>query len=277
AEPRRYVLYSSIACPWAHRAVIMRKLKNLEEFVELYNTCQSENGQGWVFTPEKHLVPGTDRTIKYLHQLYTIAQSDYTGRVTVPTLWDSKSRQIVSNESSEIMRMFNHAFNDKANPAPDFYPDELHTLIDETNEIILKCINNAVNECGRSASQEAYDRALKLLFNTLDKFEKILSDNRYICGSQQTEADWRLYPTLIRFDAVYYVGYKCNLHRLSDYPNLSNYLRDLYQTPGIKCISDVEEMKRQVYSKAGPISSNGIIPGGPLLQLDAPHNRDHLS
>ena len=277
AEPGRYILYSSVACPWAHRTVIMRSLKNLDGLVELCNTQQSEDGQGWSFAPDRHDIPGTNKTIRHLHEIYTLAEAAYTGRVTVPLLWDAKTRQIVNNESSEIMRIFNRAFDGLADPSPNFNPPELRDCIDKTNAMILLGINNAVNECGRSTSQTVYDKALKGLFDTLENLENILSKNRYLCGSRQTEADWRLYPTLVRFDAIYFIGYKCNLRPLSDYQNLSNYLKELYQTPGIKQISDVDEMKRQVFSKTGPINSNGIIPGGPTLQLDSPHDRHRLT
>ena len=233
AEPGRYHLYCAVACPWAHRATLMRTLKKLEPFVTLTNTFQELGGEGWSFGAEGHIVPGTDRRVRWLHELYTIADPTCTTRVTVPTLWDAQTRRIVNNESSELMRMFNTAFAGIAQPSPDYYPEPLRSEIDATNALVLKGVNNAVNGCGYSISQEAYDGSVKLLFETLDSLEVRLGQQRYLCGHVETEADWRLFPSLIRFDPCYYVGYKCNLRRLEDYPNLSNYLRELYQKPGI--------------------------------------------
>jgi glutathionyl-hydroquinone reductase len=197
--------------------------------------------------------------------------------VTVPTLWDAKTRRIVNNESSEIIRMFNTEFSGVAEPSPDYYPKALRSEIDATNALVLKGVNNAVNGCGYSISQEAYDSSVKLLFGTLDILEERLSEQRYLSGDVETEADWRLFPSLVRFDPCYYVGYKCNLRRLDEYPNLSNYLRELYQTPGIAEVCDLAGMKRGVFSRAGPVSSNGIIPIGPTVDYSRPHDRDRLA
>jgi glutathionyl-hydroquinone reductase len=273
AEPGRYHLYCAVACPWAHRATLMRTLKRLEPFVTLTNTFQEVGGEGWSFGPEGHIVPGTDRRIRWLHELYTIADPACTTRVTVPTLWDAQTRRIVNNESSELMRMFNTAFAGIAQPSPDYYPEPLRAEIDATNALVLKGVNNAVNGCGYSVSQEAYDGSVKLLFETLDSLELRLGQQRYLCGDVETEADWRLFPSLVRFDPCYYVGYKCNLRRLEDYPNLSNYLRELYQKPGIAEICDIAGMKRGAFSKAGPIGSNGIVPIGPVVDYRRPHDR----
>lgn len=273
AEPGRYHLYCAVACPWAHRATLMRTLKRLEPFVTLTNTFQEVGGEGWSFGPEGHIVPGTDRRIRWLHELYTIADPACTTRVTVPTLWDAQTRRIVNNESSELMRMFNTAFAGIAQPSPDYYPEPLRAEIDATNALVLKGVNNAVNGCGYSISQEAYDGSVKLLFETLDSLELRLDQQRYLCGDVETEADWRLFPSLVRFDPCYYVGYKCNLRRLEDYPNLSNYLRELYQKPGIAEICDIAGMKRGAFSKAGPIGSNGIVPIGPVVDYRRPHDR----
>jgi putative glutathione S-transferase len=191
--------------------------------------------------------------------------------VTVPTVWDAKAHSVVNNESSEIVRMFNTAFAGIAPPTPDYYPQALRAEIDATNALVLKGINNAVNGCGYSISQEAYDGSVKLLFDTLDGLEDRLSKQRYLCGDVQTEADWRLFPSLVRFDPCYYVGYKCNLRRLDEYPNLSNYLRELYQTPGIAEVCDIAG------SKAGPVGSNGIVPVGPTVDYSRPHDRDRLA
>lgn len=276
AEPGRYHLYCAVACPWAHRATLMRTLKRLEPFVTLTNTFQEPGGQGWSFGEAGHIVPGTDRRVRWLHELYTIADPGCTTRVTVPTLWDAKTRRVVNNESSEIIRMFNTAFSAIAEPSPDYYPEPLRAAIDATNALVLKGVNNAVNGCGYSISQEAYDGSIKLLFDTLDHLEERLSKQRYVCGDAQTEADWRLFPSLVRFDPCYYVGYKCNLRRLEDYPNLSNYLRELYQHPGIAGVCDIAGMKRGAFSKAGPIGSNGIVPIGPAVDYGRPHDRGRL-
>lgn len=277
AEAGRYVLYSSIACPWAHRTAIFRVLKNLESVIELFDTEQTPEEAGWGFVGGPHRVPGTDTDVTHLHQIYSLGDPDATTRVTVPVLWDSATQTIVSNESSEIIRMFNSEFADIADPSPDYYPEALRDEIDAMNERVLKGINNAINGAGRSTSQESYDQSIDLLFGTLDELDALLSKQRYLCGDTQTEADWRLYPNLVRFDPVYYVGYKCNLRHLEDYPNLSNYLRDLYQTPGIDRVSDVASMRRQIFEPQGPIKANGIIPRGPVVDLARPHDRDRLS
>ncbi len=272
-EAGRYHLYCAVACPWAHRATLFRTLKKLDGLVTLTDTFQEEGGQGWSFGPQGHAVPGTDKRVRFLHEIYTIADPDCTTRVTVPTLWDAKTLKVVNNESSEIIRIFNEAFEGLAAPTPDYYPAALRDEIDKTNALVLKGVNNAVNGCGYSVSQEAYDVSVKVLFDTLDQLEDRLSRRRYLCGPQQTEADWRLYPSLVRFDPVYYVGYKCNMRRLEEYHNLSNYLRDLYQTPGIAAVTDIAGMKRNAFSKAGPIGSNGIVPIGPTVDNTRPHDR----
>lgn len=277
AEAGRYVLYSSVSCPWAHRTAIFRVLKRLEDLIELVDTEQSPDRQGWGFPDRPHTVPGTDKQVEYLHQIYAMGEPGCTTRVTVPMLWDSKTRSIVSNESSEIVRMFNIEFGAIAEPTPDYYPTLLRGEIDAMNQKVLTGINNAVNGSGRSSAQEAYERSIDLLFGTLDEFEELLSRRRYLCGDVQTEADWRFYPNLIRFDPIYYVGYKCNLRRLEDYRHLSNYLRDLYGTPGIDAVSDVASMKRQVFSAAGPIGANGVVPRGPVVDLARPHDRDRFA
>ena len=255
----------------------MRTLKKLEPFVTLTNTFQEPGGQGWSFGEQGHIVPGTDRRVRYLHELYTIADPGCTTRVTVPTLWDAATRRVVNNESSEIIRIFNTAFAGIAEPTPDYYPEPLRPQIDASNAAVLKGVNNAVNGCGYSISQEAYDGSVKLLFETLDGLEAKLSQQRYLCGDTETEADWRLFPSLVRFDPCYYVGYKCNLRQLTEYPNLSNYLRELYQTPGIAGVCDIAGMKRGVYSKAGPVGANGIIPAGPTVDYLRPHDRGRFA
>lgn len=273
AASGRYHLYCAVSCPWAHRTVLFRVLKKLEPHVALHQVEQVPGGQGWAFAEGGHIVPGTDRHVRYLHEVYSIADPRCTSRVTVPTLWDAQTRSIVSNESSEIIRMFNAEFGGVAQASTDLYPEHLRAEIDAMNAFTLEGVNNAVNGCGRSASQEAYAKSFKLLFDTLDALEDRLSRQRCLIGNQQTEADWRLFPNLIRFDPVSYIGYKCNLRRIEDYANLSNYLRDLYQTPGIAEACDIEGMKRGVFGPAGPIKSNGIVPLGPLIDHNRPHDR----
>ncbi|MCC6777155.1 MAG: glutathione S-transferase C-terminal domain-containing protein [Hyphomicrobiales bacterium] len=273
AQSGRYHLYCAVACPWAHRAVLFRVLKGLVPHVTLWNAAQEVGGEGWGFGPEGHLAPGTDRRVRWLHELYTVADPSCTTRVTVPTLWDAQTQRIVNNESSEIIRLFNTAFGAITGRTHDYYPSHLRAEIDETNAFVLRGINNAVNGCGYSISQQAYDEQVQLLFATLDRLEERLGRQRYLCGDAQTEADWRLFPSLVRFDAIYYVAYKCNLRRLEDYHNLSNYLRELYQTPGIAAACDIAGMKRGVYSKAGPVGANGIVPTGPVVDHSRPHDR----
>lgn len=277
AESGRYHLYCAVACPWAHRAVLFRVLKRLEGHIALWNTVQDPDGQGWSFGAEGHVVPGSGKRVRHLHEIYQIADPGCTTRVTVPTLWDAGTQRVVNNESAEIIRILNDAFGSITGPAHDYYPEPLRGEIDAMNALVLKGINNAVNGCGYSITQEAYDRSVKELFQTLDELEARLSRQRYLCGGVQTEADWRLFPSLVRFDAIYYVGYKCNLRRLEDYPNLSGYLRELYQTPGIAAVCDLATMKRNVYSKAGPIDANGIVPAGPMVDHTRPHDRERFA
>lgn len=277
AESGRYHLYCAVACPWAHRATLFRVLKRLAPHINLWNTFQEVDGQGWSFGPEGHMVPGTDQRARWLHQLYAIADPGCTTRVTVPTLWDARTRRVVSNESSEIIRMLNAAFGAITGPTTDYYPEQLRGDIDATNAFVLKGINNAVNGCGYSITQEAHDESVRLLFGSLDLLEERLARQRYLCGDAPTEADWRLFPSLVRFDAVYYVAYKCNLRRLEDYHNLSSYLRELYQSPGIAEACDIAGMKRGVYSKAGPVGANGIVPVGPIVDHHRPHDRSRFA
>ena len=277
----RYHLYCAVACPWAHRAVLFRVLKQLTPHIALWNTFQEVGGghaegvhpQGWSFGPDGHVVPGTDRRVRYLHELYSIADPATTTRVTVPTLWDAQTCRIVNNESAEVIRMLNSAFGAITGSTTDYYPAQLADEIDATNAFVLKGINNAVNGCGYSITQDAYDGSVRQLFSALDTLEQRLSRQRYLCGDRQTEADWRLFPSLVRFDAIYYVAYKCNLRRLEDYHHLSNYLRELHQTPGIAEACDIAGMKQGVFSKAGPVGANGIVPVGPLVDHMRPHDR----
>ena len=276
AQAGRYVLYAAISCPWAHRAVLYRVLKKLENIVALFDTDQQIGGQGWGFGEGGHRVPGAGHNVGWLHEIYTLSDPECTTRVTVPTLWDTRTKSVVSNESSEIIRMFDTAFADIAPPTPILCPDELRDEIDAMNKFVLENINNGVNRCGRSTSQSAYDEAFEKLFDALDALEERLGRQRYLIGDTPTEADWRLYPNLIRFDPVYFVGYRCNLRRIADYPNLSNYLRELYQTPGIADVSDIDGMKAGTFGKAGPIGWDGIIPRGPENLLMQAHDRSRF-
>ena len=277
AEPDRYHLYSSTGCPWAHRTELFRVVKKLEDIIKKHETAQNPDGGGWGFEGATHKVPGTDAEVRQLHEIYTLADPDYTGKVSVPTLWDAQEKTIINNESSEIIRMFNSEFAEFTAGTPNLCPPELLGKIDEMNQLILDGVNDAVNGCGRSKSQQAYEESFEILFATFDKLESILAAQRYLCGDQITESDLRLYPSFIRFDSIYYLGYKCNKRRLEDYPNLSGYLRDLYQTAGIAAVSNVELMKKRIYSHGGPIATNGIVPKGPELGLDRPHGREKLS
>jgi len=252
---------------------LFRTLKQLEDIVPLFNTVQCPDGGGWWFKGDTHKVPGTEASISFLHELYALADPHYTGRVSVPTIWDAEKKTIVSNESSEIIRMFNSAFAEHTDNDTDYYPAHLRGEIDAMNAIVLAGVNDAVNGCGRSKSQIAYDESYDILFSTFDRLEDILSNRRYLCGNVQTEADWRLFPSLFRFDSIYYIGYKCNKQRIEDYPNLSNYLRDLYQTPGIAEASDLEAAKICIYAPGGPIASNGIVPKGPNVDFSRAHDR----
>ena len=272
----RYHLYAAVSCPWAHRTVLFRVLKKLEPIVALHQVEQQVGGQGWTFARD-HIVPGTDRRVRYLHELYTIAEPRCTTRVTVPTLWDAHQRRVVNNESSEIIRMFNAAFGAFAEATPDYYPAPLRAEIDAMNDFVLKGVNNAVNGCGRSSSQAAYEESFHLLFRTLDTLEEKLSRQRYLCGPRQTEADWRLFPNLVRFDPISYQGYKCNLRRIVDYPNLWGFVRDLYQTPGVAPTVHVDFIKRHYYGSHPTINPTRIVPVGPALDYLAPHGRWGLS
>ena len=274
AEPDRYHLYVCYACPWAHRTLIFRKLKSLENLIS-YSACHPLNiEEGWDFSHGSK--PDTLNGIKFLHELYTKADPKYTGRVTVPTLWDKKRQTIVNNESSEIIRMFNSAFNDVGASGPDYYPEALRSEIDEVNDRIYQTFNNGVYRSGFATTQEAYEQAVTALFDTLDYLENRLANQRYLVGNQLTEADWRLFPTLIRFDAVYFGHFKCNLRRIVDYPNLIAYTRDLYQVPGIADTVKIDEYKAHYYGSHLSINPTGIIPKGPVLDFSAPHGRENL-
>jgi len=277
AEPNRYHLYVSLACPWAHRTLIYRKLKGLEDMITLSVVNAFMGDEGWTFNPGKGVVADPIFNATHLYNIYTAAQADYTGRVTVPILWDKKTNTIVSNESSEIIRMFNTAFDEVGALAGDFSPPELLAEIDALNEFIYPAINNGVYRAGFATTQDAYEEAVGEVFNALDTLERRLGNSRYLLGSTLTEADWRLFTTLVRFDAVYVGHFKCNLHRIVDYPNLWGYLRDLYQVPGIADTVAIEYIKMHYYGSHDTINPTLIIPVGPDIDFNAPHDREQLS
>lgn len=277
AEPGRYHLYVAHACPWAHRTLIFRKLKKLEDLIDISIVHPFMGEQGWTFDACDACIPDTVNHKHYLYEIYALAKPDYTGRVTVPTLWDKQKNTIASNESSEIIRMFNSEFSAFTDVETDFYPEELRPDIDEVSEIIYHTVNNGVYKCGFATTQEAYEESFYALFNTLDMIEKRLGEHRYLTGNRLTEADWRLFPTLVRFDAVYYGHFKCNLRRIIDYPNLSNYLRELYQYPGIAETFNLQLTKMHYYQSHESVNPTRIVPVGPKIDLNAPHDRDRFS
>ena len=276
AEPDRYHLYVSYACPWAHRALIFRKLKGLEAQIPVSVVHYLMGDDGWTFTDGPGVVPDSVEGVHYLHQLYTTAAPDYTGRVTVPVLWDKKTRTIVSNESSEIIRMFNSAFDAVGAQPGDYYPEALRKDIDAVNERVYGDVNNGVYRCGFATTQAAYEEALHALFDAVDWLEERLATRRYLVGNAVTEADWRLFTTLVRFDPVYVGHFKTNLRRLFDYPNLFAYTRELYQVPGVKETVDFLHIKRHYYQSHTTINPTGIVPVGPDIDFEAPHGREAL-
>lgn len=273
AEPGRYHLYVSLACPWAHRTLIFRKLKKLEDVISVSVVHHFMGENGWTFLKEDGATGDDLYGFDFMHQIYTKADPSYSGRVTVPVLWDKKTETIVSNESAEIIRMLNEAFDEWGDAALDFYPEDLRAEIDATNDLVYDNINNGVYKAGFATTQAAYEEAFKALFDTLDQVEDRLSRQRYLTGSQLTEADWRLFTTLVRFDPVYVGHFKCNLRRIDDYPNLSNYLRELHQVPGVADTVDMLHIKAHYYGSHKTINPTGVVPLGPELNLDAPHNR----
>ena len=273
AEPNRYHLYVSLACPWAHRTIIYRKLKGLEGMISMSVVNAFMGDKGWTFAPGEGVVADSILNATNVHEIYTVAQADYTGRVTVPILWDKKTNTIVSNESSEIIRMFNAAFDEVGALPGDFSPPELLAEIDELNEFIYPTINNGVYRAGFATTQEAYEEAVVKVFNALDTLEIRLASRRYLTGDTITEADWRLFTTLVRFDAVYVGHFKCNLRRIVDYPNLWGYLRDLYQVPGIADTVAMDYIKAHYYGSHETINPTRIIPVGPDIDFNTPHGR----
>jgi putative glutathione S-transferase len=273
AEPGRYHLYVSLACPWAHRTVIFRKLKGLENVISLGIVSPDMLKDGWTFNKDEgssgDQVNGKDK----LSELYVLADPKYTGRVSVPVLWDKRRKTIVNNESSEIIRMLNSAFDAFTNVHTDYYPAALRGEIDKINDLVYPNINNGVYRAGFATAQAAYELTFRGVFDALDEIEQMLSQHRYLVDNTITEADWRLFCTLIRFDAVYYSHFKCNWRRISDYPNLSNYVRDLFQVPGVAETVSLEQIKRHYYGSQRQVNPTGIVPVGPQLDFAAKHDR----
>ena len=277
AEPGRYHLYVSYACPWAHRTLIFRTLKGLENIISVSVVHPLMPAQSWVFGEYPGATEDHINNATYLYENYHKANPYFDGLVTVPVLWDKKLGTIVNNESSEIIRMLNSEFNDFAVSDVDYYPEELRKEIDAINEMVYEHINNGVYRTGFATTQEAYDLAFEQLFNTLDELEQRLSKQRYLVGKQITEADWRLFTTLVRFDAVYYNHFKTNKKRLIDYPNLWDYTRELYQIPGVAETVNMDHIKCHYFASHKSINPAGIIPKGPVIDFMQVHNRGNLS
>ncbi len=277
AEANRYHLYVSYACPWANRTLIFRKLKGLEKIISLSIVHWHMAEDGWSFKEGEGVIADPIINAKYLRDVYLKANNSYSGRVTVPILWDKKTNAIVSNESSEIIRMFNYAFDEIGAIEGDYYPEQLREEIDTLNERIYDTVNNGVYKAGFATTQQAYEDAVVPLFNTLDWLDDRLKSQRYLTGNQITEADWRLFTTLIRFDTVYVGHFKCNLKRLVDYPNLWGYTRDLYQQPGVDETVNMHHIKQHYYGSHTTVNPTSIVPLGPEIDLYKSHNRHSYS
>ena len=275
-ERGRYHLYVSLACPWAHRTIILRKLKGLEDVIGMTVVDPVRDARGWALRDGDGHTEDPVNGFKFLSEAYAATDPAFDGRVTVPVLWDTETKRIVSNSDDDLMRMLNSEFNDFARNDHDFYPPELRTEIDELNETIYRYVNNGVYRAGFATRQEAYERAARKLFATLDELDARLATRRYLSGKRQTESDWRLFPTLIRFDAVYHGHFKCNLRRIVDYPNLWPYLRDLYQQDGVAQTVNFDHIKRHYYVTHEHINPTQIVPIGPEMDLNAPHGRETL-
>ena len=276
AESGRYHLFVSLACPWAHRTLIFRKLKKLEDAISLSVVHWHMAENGWTFEDGPGVIPDPIIKADFMNQVYTAAKPDYTGRASVPVLWDRETGTIVSNESSEIIRMFNSAFDAFGDASLDFHPRDLHAEIDAVNERIYHTVNNGVYKSGFATTQDAYGGAVRELFGTLDWLEDRLARQRYLAGGRMTEADWRLFPTLVRFDPVYHGHFKCNIRRLIDYPNLWNYTKELYQVPGVAETVDMHHIKTHYYGSHETVNPTGIVPKGPTIDFAEPHGREAL-
>lgn len=277
AEADRFHLYVSLACPWAHRTLIMRKLKGLDRLIGVSHVSPPMLDQGWTYNIAEGSSGDPINGAEYHHQLYTLTNPDYTGRVTVPVLWDKQGNRIINNESADLVRIFNDAFDEITGNRLDFYPDELRETIDVVNAYTYDHINNGVYKAGFATEQDVYEKHVVALFEALDRMEARLDEQRYLAGEWLTEADIRLFTTLVRFDAVYHGHFKCNLRRIEDYHNLSNYLRELYQWPGIKETVNLDHIKRHYYYSHDTINPTRIVPKGPVLDFDRPHDRERLA
>jgi glutathionyl-hydroquinone reductase len=269
AAPGRYRLYVSLACPWAHRTLIFRALKGLRDIIPVCVTHWLTAEQGWTFTPDDGVIPDPEGAAA-MHDIYRRADPHYTGRVSVPVLWDTQENTIVNNESAEIIRMLNSAFDDAGAIPGDYYPEGLRAEIDALNTRIYETLNNGVYRAGFATSQSAYEEAVTPLFDTLDWLEDRLSRQNFLCGDRITEADWRLFTTLVRFDPVYLVHFKCNLRPLMTYPSLWDYTRALYQVPGVAETTDFRHIKRHYYLSHPQVDPTGVVPLGPILDFTAP-------
>ena len=274
AEKDRYHLYVSLACPWAHRTIIVRRLKQLENVVGMTVVDPVRDERGWAFGTGPGFSPDPVNGFAYLSEAYRKTDPKYSRRVTVPVLWDKQLGKIVNNSEDDIVRMFNRSFNDLTASPIDLYPESLKKEIDQINEFLYTYINDGVYRAGFATNQAAYDLAVYPIFEALDQLEEKLSRNRYLLGAVLTESDWRLFPTLIRFDTVYYLHFKCNLRRIADYPNLYGYLKELYQMDGISETVNFEHIKNHYYKTHPDINPNRIVPAGPLLDLNSPHGRN---
>jgi glutathionyl-hydroquinone reductase len=271
-EAGRYHLYVSLACPWAHRTIVMRRLKKLEAAIGMTIVDPIRDERGWRF-----FEPDPVNGWAFLSEAYFASEPAYRGRVTVPVLWDTKTKRIVSNSDDDILRMFETEFDALGDASLDFYPAGLRAEIDALNDLLYDRVNNGVYKAGFATTQHAYEHAARKLFETLDAMDERLADRRYLFGAEPVETDWRFFVTLVRFDAVYVGHFKCNLRRIADYPNLSGYLRDLYQIDGVAGTVDFDHIKRHYYSTHDDINPTRIVPIGPILNLDAPHHRENLS
>ena len=277
AEAGRYHLYVSLACPWAHRTLIVRQLKGLQDAIGMSIVDPIRDKRGWAFTDAPGTTVDTVNGWTHLAEGYLATDPGFNARITVPVLWDTHTERIVNNESADVIVMLNSAFDAfAANPRLDLYPDDLRDEIDALNATIYEAVNNGVYRAGFASTQEAYEEAVFPLFDTFDELDARLATRRYLLGDRHTLADWRLFTTLVRFDPVYVGHFKCNLRRIVDYPSLSGYLRDLYQTPGVAATVDLDQIKRHYYATHGAINPSAIVPAGPVVDLDSPHGREAL-
>jgi putative glutathione S-transferase len=277
AEPGRYHLYVANACPWAHRTILVRKLKGLEDVIGLTIADPIVGEQGWAFTDGPGHTRDPINGFAYLMDAYRATDPRYAGHATTPTLWDTKTKRIVNNESSDVVRMLEREFDAWAkHPELDLYPADLRAEIDAVNARVYSRVNNGVYRAGFAASQSAYDRAFDALFAELDTLEARLASRRYLVGDRITEADWRLWVTLVRFDSVYHGHFKCNLRRIVDYPSLWGFTRELYQVPGVAETVDMDHIKRHYYGSHRMLNPLGIVARGPAIDFLAPHGRDRV-